>query len=161
MAVFWPGIGGRRWVFLSCQNAYGATGGWLFKTPYTLAEQQGFLGFLPYILLGKLTSPPGQHEQIVGLFHLFRISGGILVCLAAYDFASIFVSEIRWRRIATVIAMIGGGLGVLSILGFLGCGKGRCRLSFIHPKHLVFWDFWRYRIWPGRARYYCGDWFSI
>ncbi len=117
---------------------YGAMGGWLFKTPYTLAAQQGFLGFLPYILLGKLTSPPGQHEQIVVLFHLFRISGGILVCLAAYDFASIFVSEIRWRRIATIIAMLGGGLGVLSILGLAGLWQGPMPLEFYSPETFGF-----------------------
>jgi hypothetical protein len=34
----------------------GSFGDWLFKTPYTNFQQVGFLAFLPYILLGKISS---------------------------------------------------------------------------------------------------------
>jgi len=42
----------------------GSAGAWLFRTPYTPEAQRGVLAFLPYILLGKLASPPGLHEQV-------------------------------------------------------------------------------------------------
>ncbi len=56
----------------------GAHGSWLFRTPYTSMQQGGVLMFAPYILLGKLASSPGMHDQLVGLFHLFRILSGVL-----------------------------------------------------------------------------------
>ncbi len=116
----------------------GAQGAWLFRTPYTLADQKGLLGFLPYLLLGKLTSPPGQHEQIVALFHLFRIAGGVLVCWATYDFIALFVEETKWRRVATVIAMAGGGLGGLSIVGLGKLWLGPMALEFYSPETFGF-----------------------
>ena len=64
----------------------GAAGNWLFFTPYTSFPQNGVLAYLPYILLGKLSSPPGQHIQLVVIFHLFRIIAGILAIIATYDF---------------------------------------------------------------------------
>jgi hypothetical protein len=51
----------------------GANGAWLFRTPYTADPQRGVLAFLPYLLLGKLAAGEGIHEQLVALFHLFRI----------------------------------------------------------------------------------------
>ena len=68
----------------------GASGNWLFISPYTAYPQHGVIAFLPYILLGKLSSAPGQHEQLVVLFHLFRIFAGILAVTATYDFLAIF-----------------------------------------------------------------------
>ena len=50
----------------------GTAGAWLVRTPYTASPQRGFLIFLPYILLGKLASPPDAHGQLVALYHLFR-----------------------------------------------------------------------------------------
>ena len=75
----------------------GANGDWLFRTPYTTAEQKGMIAFLPYLLLGKLTSQPGQHEQMIALFQVFRFIGILLACPAAYDFISIYVSNSHWR----------------------------------------------------------------
>ena len=124
---FW--MQAKEWVFtgfvfgVEDGNSYiakmlsGSQGAWLFRTPYTAFPQSGFLAFLPYLLLGKLVAPPGAHEQLVALFHLFRWIAGIACILATYDFVGIFIEEVRLRRLATAVATIGGGLGWLSIAG--------------------------------------------
>jgi hypothetical protein len=63
----------------------GTFGAWLFRTPYTVIPQNGVIAFLPYLLLGKLVSAPGMHDQLVVLFHLFRFLAGIMAILATYD----------------------------------------------------------------------------
>jgi len=99
---------GSDWVFtgfvfgVEDGNSYiakmlsGAAGDWLFCTPYTTQAQNGFLAFLPYILLGKLAGGGALHEQLVVLFHLFRVAGVILYVFATYDFCRIFLHEKRW-----------------------------------------------------------------
>jgi hypothetical protein len=90
----------------------GASGNWLFRTPYTAAEQNGFLAFLPYLLLGKLTSSPGQHEQLVVLFHMFRGVGGLLLVLATYDFIALFIEQPAGERLLWLLwfwAVVSGG----------------------------------------------------
>ena len=107
----------------------GNQGAWLFYTPYTAFPQQGFLAFLPYLLLGKLTAPPGEHEQLVALFHLFRWVAGMVCIWATYDLMAIFIQDIRLRRLGTAVASLGGGLGWLSILGLQSLwGQHQCPL---------------------------------
>lgn len=103
----------------------GAAGDWLFRTPYTPYPQRGFLAFLPYLLLGKLASPPGLHEQLTALYHLFRIAAAVLMVKATYDFLSLFLKEVRWRRWGTAVAVLGGGLGWLAVWGFDSLWQGR------------------------------------
>jgi len=96
----------------------GAAGAWLFRTPYTSVHQQGVVAFLPYILLGKLASPPELHEKLVLIFHAFRIAAGMLAILATYDFIAYFIPGDRERRYGLILAVLGGGLGwVLLLLG--------------------------------------------
>jgi len=57
----------------------GSSGSWMFRTPYTASYQRGVIAFLPYILLGKLAQGSGVHEQLVALYHLFRIGAGFLI----------------------------------------------------------------------------------
>jgi hypothetical protein len=94
----------------------GASGAWLFRTPYTAEPQMGFLAFLPYLLLGKLTAGPGQHEQLVVLFHLYRIAAGFFMIFATYDFLALFVEQVSWRKFGLVVITVGGGLGWLLLL---------------------------------------------
>ncbi len=94
----------------------GAAGDWLFRTPYTAFPQRGVIAFLPYILLGKLTSPTDQHLQLVVLYHLFRFGAGILATSATYDFLSIFIGDIRLRRFGLALAILGAGLGWILVL---------------------------------------------
>jgi hypothetical protein len=95
----------------------GTFGDWLFRTPYTAYPQRGAFLFFPYLLLGKLVAPPGLHEQMTALYGTFRIAAGLLVIIATYDFISVFLSEVRWRRLALVLAVLGGGFGWISIFG--------------------------------------------
>ncbi len=118
----------------------GSLGAWLFRTPYTAFPQSGFLAFLPYILLGKLTAPPGEHEQLVVLFHLFRWAAGIACILATYDFVAIFIEDIGLRRLGTAVASVGGGLGWLSILGLQSLWANRLPLEFFSPESFGFLD---------------------
>jgi hypothetical protein len=96
----------------------GAAGAWLFRTPYTPYPQNGVVAYLPYLLLGKLAAMPGLHEQLVVLFHLFRIAAGCLAILASYDFISYFVIDERLRRYGLLLVTLGGGLGwILLVIG--------------------------------------------
>jgi hypothetical protein len=116
----------------------GSAGAWLFKTPYTVYPQAGFLAFLPYILLGKLTSAPGQHEQLVALFQIFRWIGIFLFVIASYDFVALFIKETRHRQLAVAIICLGGGLGWLSVLGLRTFWKEGLPLEFYSPESFGF-----------------------
>lgn len=94
----------------------GSAGDWLFRTPYTAQPQSGVIAFLPYLLLGKLAAPPALHEQLVVLYHLFRIGTGILCMLATYDFLALFCRQIIYRRLGMLLASLGGGLGWIFVL---------------------------------------------
>lgn len=116
----------------------GAAGEWLFRTPYTAEPQNGFFAFAPYFLLGKLTAPPGQHEQLVVLFQMFRWVGGLLYLLATYDFLALFLREVRWRRLGTLLAALGGGLGWLVLLGVKAGGFNGLPLEWYSPESFGF-----------------------
>ncbi len=148
LAGFW--LQGSDWRFtgffigVEDGNSYiakmlsGAAGDWLFKTPYTAYPQDGFLAFLPYILLGKLVAGAGQHEQLVALFQVFRWAGGLLMIYATYRFVSYFVEDPRWRKLATAIATLGGGFGWLAFAGLQGLWGGRIPLEVYSPETFGF-----------------------
>ncbi len=94
----------------------GMEGEWLFRSPYSGMEQQGFLAFLPYYLLGKLGGGKGSHEQLVVLFHWFRIGAGILCVFATYRYLCEYLTLRFWRRVALVLITLGGGLGWVILL---------------------------------------------
>lgn len=116
----------------------GAQGDWLFRTPYTPMEQRGAFIFLPYLLLGKLTAPPNQHDQLVVLFHIFRFVGGILAVYATYDFAALFLREQCTRRWAVVMATFGGGLGWFLVLVGQKNWLGSLPIDFYSPETFSF-----------------------
>jgi hypothetical protein len=89
----------------------GATGEWLFRTPYTARHQVGRLIFLPFILMGKLSAASAQHEQLVVLYQFFRLFAGALSMMASYDFLSAFIKAERWRKWGILLMIWGGGLG--------------------------------------------------
>ncbi len=122
----------------------GTAGDWLFRTPYTAFPQQGFLIFLPYILLGKLAGAPGTHEKLVLLYHTFRFLAGLLAILATYDLIAFFVRPVRDRRLGLVLAVVGGGLGWLLVL--LGTEKwlGSLPLDFYSPESFGFLSLYIY-----------------
>jgi hypothetical protein len=116
----------------------GSAGDWLFRTPYTAAAQRGVMIFSPYLILGKLAAPPGLHDQLVALYHLFRIGAGMLMILATYDFLALFIRE-KWnRRIALVLAILGGGLGWILILMGKSGWLGSMPLEYYSPETFGF-----------------------
>jgi hypothetical protein len=116
----------------------GNTGDWLFRTPYSTEIQNGVLAFLPYLLLGKLAAPPEVHLQLVVLFHIFRVVCIPFTVWVIYHFISIYIEDLRWRRWATILATIGGGLGWL-ILATGGSGwLGSLPLDWISPESFGF-----------------------
>jgi len=116
----------------------GASGAWLFYTPYTASRQGGVVAFLPYLLLGKLAAPPGLHEQLVAIFHLFRFFCGVLAILATYDFLTFFVERVSLRRSGVILATLGGGLGWLLILLRQPQWLGSLPLEFYSPETFGF-----------------------
>ncbi len=116
----------------------GAEGDWLFRSPYTAVEQAGVPAFLGYLLLGKLASGQGSHEQLVALFQLARILAIPLMVFATYRFVSRFVVEVRWRRWATILAIAGGGLGWLVLLSGSSSWLGSQPLELYSPETFGF-----------------------
>ena len=116
----------------------GSAGAWLFRTPYTTQPQQGVLAYLPYLLLGKLVASPGRHEQLVALYHLYRVAAGMLAILATNDFLGVFIRSRAIRRWALVLAVLGGGLGWLLVLAGAHHWLGSLPLDFYSPESFGF-----------------------
>ena len=120
----------------------GSRGDWLFQTPYTSLPQSGVLAFLPYLLLGKLAAGVGIHEQMVALFHLFRAFATPVAVFATYQFVSLYVSSILWRRWATILATAGGGLGWFLLLIGSSTWLESLPLDFYSPETFGFLSFY-------------------
>lgn len=143
-------VQGDEWVFtgfvfgVEDGNSYlakmmrGYAGDWLFRTSYTTHPQSGLLVLFPYLLLGKLTAPPGQHVQMVALFHLFRFAAGVLVFLATYDFLALFIRKVSLRRWGLALGTMGGGLGWVFVLLGQTDWLGSLPLDFYSPESFGF-----------------------
>jgi hypothetical protein len=116
----------------------GASGEWLFRTPYTAAEQKGMVAFLPYILMGKIVSAPGSHDQLVSIFHLFRWLSIFLYVIASNDFVSNFLKDRFQRRAAVAVICAGSGLGWLYFIGLNGFWGDSLPLEFYSPETFGF-----------------------
>lgn len=116
----------------------GASGEWLFRTPYTAIPQDGALVYFPFLFLGKLSAPPGQHEQLVVLFHSFRLLGAALSILASYDFLTAFMREEYWRRWGVLLIVWGGGLGWLLFIFGRTSWLGSMPLDMYSPETFGF-----------------------
>ena len=143
--VAWAGaLDAERLFAVEDGNSYiakmrrGAEGEWLFRSPYTADEQAGVPAFLPYLLLGKMASGRGSHEQLVALFHLARILAIPLMVFSTYRFVSRFVLEVRWRRWATILASAGGGMGWLVFLSGSSSWLGSQPLEMYSPETFGF-----------------------
>ena len=116
----------------------GAAGAWLFRTPYSSLDVPGVLAFLPYLLLGKLAAGQELHAQLVILFHLARLASIPLLVFAVYRFSALFLPESTWRRWATALTILGGGLGWLLALSGHGQAFGSLPLDLISPESFGF-----------------------
>ena len=116
----------------------GTFSAWLFRSPYTASPQQGMLIYLPYILLGKMAAPPGLHEQLVALYHLYRIVAGFLVIIATYHFLAFFLKDTWVRRFGLLLIILGGGLGWLLVISGSNYWWGSLPLDFYSPETFCF-----------------------
>ncbi len=116
----------------------GSEGNWLFRTPYSAENQKGFLAFVPYILLGKLSAQTSRHDQLVALYHGFRFFSGILAILAGFDFISLFIKEDKWKWWALTIFVFGGGGGWILVILEQKHFLGSLPLDFISPESFGF-----------------------
>jgi len=126
---------GNSYLAKMLQGAYGA---WSFRTPYTTAPQNGILAFLPYLLLGKLAAGVALHEQLIALYHAARFLATPLAVLATYGLTARLVKEVAWRRWATVLASVGGGVGWIFVLLGRGDIYGSLPLEFYSPETFGF-----------------------
>jgi hypothetical protein len=116
----------------------GAQGDWLFRTPYSAFDQRGVFAYIPYLVLGKLSSSPGQHEQLVAIYHFFRIVAGVLAILAMYDFIALFVKKVHLRYLGVVLSTLGGGLGWILVLLGRNWWLGNLPLEYYSPESFGF-----------------------
>jgi len=116
----------------------GAAGKWLFQSPHSATIQTGSLTYLPYILLGKLASPPALHEQLIILYHLARFVAGFVLILVTYDFISLFIKrkDLRWWGL--VLVTLGGGFGWILVTFSQKDFLGSLPLDFISPESFGF-----------------------
>jgi hypothetical protein len=61
-----------------------------------------------------------------------------LMILATYKFISIFIEDVKLRRLGLAIAALGGGLGFLSVIGLQGLWKSGLPLEFYSPESFGF-----------------------
>lgn len=118
----------------------GANGAWLFRTPYTAFSQKGFLAFLPYLILGKISALFDGYFARIFLFHVFRLVGIGFTTFVLYRFISLFVEDFRFRFLTLVLVTFGGGLGFLYVLGFSNLWK-EMPLEFYSPETFGFLAF--------------------
>lgn len=126
---------GNSYIAKMLSGAYGA---WLFRTPYTALPQNGLFAFFLYLLLGKISLSGMRHTSLVVLFHSFRWIGGFLMIRATYDFAAIYLEDIKYRKVATSIATVGGGFGWLAITGLSALWENGLPLEFYSPESFGF-----------------------
>lgn len=116
----------------------GAQGTWLFRSPYSIVEQQGALLYLPYILLGKLLGPTASHMGLVLVFHLFRVVSIFTLCFATYSFLAAIVERVSLRKLGLAVTTLGGGLGWLLLLLGKSDWWGSLPLDFYSPEAFGF-----------------------
>jgi len=116
----------------------GYQGDWLYRAPYSLEPQKGLLVFLPYIILGKLVSPPAIHTQMVVLFHLFRVLAIAVMIYGVNRFIKLFQLKNEYHLLVLVLSTAGGGTGWLIILLGQSNFAGWLPLEFISPEGFGF-----------------------
>ena len=116
----------------------GASGDWLFRTPYSSRPPQGLPAFLPYLLLGKLAGTQPSHAALLVLYHALRLAAIPLGVAATYRFLALWVASEAGRRWGTLLATLGGGLGwVLLLIGQPG-GDSLVPLELYSPEAFGF-----------------------
>ncbi|MBN1311950.1 MAG: hypothetical protein JXB30_11065 [Anaerolineae bacterium] len=101
----------------------GAQGRWLFQDVYAVEPHVDTLVYFSYILAGHIAGliggPRPSTGLLVAIFHTWRVLGAALLMWALYRFYAVLLPEVRQRRLAYFLALVGGGLGgLLALLGY-------------------------------------------
>lgn len=98
----------------------GAHGQWLFQLSYAVEEHVPAFVFSFFIGLGKLVGllvgtadPDRLHTALILGFHVARIVFGMAQIAVTYLFLAQLLPWVRQRRLALILAILGGGLGWL------------------------------------------------
>ncbi len=89
----------------------GMRGAWLFTPPYTSETLPGVLLYPLYLLAGHLVA--GLHASPVLAFHALRLAFGGWLLAAIYGLAARLFWAVGPRRVAFLLASLGGGIGPL------------------------------------------------
>lgn len=89
----------------------GAEGSWLFTLPYTAEPQKGAFVYAFYLVVGKLARLIRIPD--IGMYHVARLGGSVLLLATSAQFVARFASTPRWRRLTWSLLLFGGGIGWL------------------------------------------------
>jgi hypothetical protein len=89
----------------------GMRGSWLFLPPYTSELLRGVLLYPLYLGAGHVVGALQMAPVLA--FHLMRLTFGLWLLLATYALAARCFRAVRLRRLAWVLATLGGGIGPL------------------------------------------------
>jgi hypothetical protein len=123
----------------------GAVDGWLFHIVYTSEPHDGAFLFTPYLAAGKvaaLIAPPSSPafvDAMLLVFHVSRISVGILLILVLYRFVATFLVRRSLRWLALTLVCLGGGFGWLLTLLGLGSWLGSLPVDLFLPEGYTFY----------------------
>ncbi len=115
---------------------------YLFYTPEP--HTRAALVFLPYILPGWLVGrfigdqDPALVPTLTVTFHFMRIVFNLLLVIVLYRFIAAFLKAPHTRRLALLLAAVGGGLGWLTSLVFGGGWLGSAAPEFYIPEGFGF-----------------------
>lgn len=148
---------GEAWVFngftfgVEDGNAYlgkmrlGVEGEWNFHLFFTSEDHDSAFGlYLPYILIGHLVRwlvnpAPAEIAGVLAVaFQMFRVLASIILSLSIYRFIALFIAVPRLRRLALVIATLGGGLGWILVLAGQDKWLGTAPVDFYIPEGFSF-----------------------
>jgi hypothetical protein len=91
----------------------GVQGHWLYHDPYTSEQQPETLINVPYLLLGQLDRL--LHLPVPLLLQLVRLGLAAALLVAIYLLCAECFPDIGRRRLAFLLAVLGGGLGFLGV----------------------------------------------
>ena len=112
----------------------GSSGDWLFRSPYSAVNQNGLIAFFPYLLLGKIAGGSGLHEQLISIFHLFRIAGVFFLVYVYIRFFVLFCDNKNTIQLGLLLVLFGAGWDWLILI----FGMDRIPISFYSPETFGF-----------------------
>lgn len=90
----------------------GFEGAWQFRLPYTAEPGEPTALNVYYLLLGHISRWGGV--PLLAMFHIARLGGALVLCIALYRFIAAFFAESEPRLLVFGLSLLGSGLGWLA-----------------------------------------------